>query len=39
VPDFLVNYIDYDKFARDLELNGELIEIEHEVFVTNPQEL
>ena len=39
VPDFLVNYIDYDKFGRDLEINGEITEIAHEVFVINPQDL
>lgn len=39
VPDFLVNYIDYDKFGRDLEINGELIEIERDLYVTNPQDL
>jgi len=39
VPDFLVNYIDYDKYGSDLEINGEITEIDHEVFVTNPQEL
>lgn len=39
VPSFLEFYIDYDKFGRDMEINGEINEIEHEVFVTNPQDL
>jgi len=39
IPDLLIHYIDYDKFGRDLEINGEITEIEREVFVTNAQEL
>jgi len=39
VPDFLVNYIDYDAMGRDFEINGELIEVERDLFVVNPQDL
>lgn len=39
IPSFLINYIDYDKYGRDLELNGEITEIEREVFVTNAHDL
>lgn len=39
VPDFLEFYIDYDKFGCDLELNGELVEVERDVYVTNAQDL
>jgi antirestriction protein len=35
VPDFLVNYINYDKYGSDLEINGEITEVEHDVFVVN----
>ena len=39
VPTLLTHYIDYEKFGRDLELNGELVEVEHDVYVTNAQGL
>jgi antirestriction protein len=39
VPDFLEFYIDYDKYGCDLELNGELVEVERDVYVTNAQDL
>jgi len=39
VPVLLTHYIDYEKFGRDLELNGELVEVEHDVYVTNAQGL
>lgn len=35
VPEFLVNYIDYDAIAHDMELNGEIVEISHDLIVTN----
>ena len=38
VPDYLANYIDYKAIARDMELNGEISEIEHELIVTNALE-
>lgn len=38
IPDLLIHYIDYDKFGRDLEINGEIVEIEHDVYVTNASE-
>ena len=38
IPEFLRNYIDYDAIARDMELNGELTEIHHELLVTNANE-
>ena len=39
VPDFLAQYIDYDKYGHDLEINGEITEVEHDVYVTNPSEI
>ena len=37
IPTFLENYIDYEKFARDLECNGDIIHFEKEGYVlTNP---
>jgi antirestriction protein len=39
VPTLLTHYIDYEKFGRDLELNGELVEVERDVYVTNAQDL
>lgn len=38
VPDWLTGYIAYDQLGRDLELNGEIVELEHHVYVTNPQD-
>ena len=39
VPDYLVNYIDYDRMGRDMEYNSEIVEIEHDVFITNAYDL
>ena len=36
---FLANYIDYDSFARDMLLNGEIIELGYNLFWTNPHEI
>ena len=38
IPDFLINYIDYDAIARDMELNGEITEIRYHLLVTNANE-
>ncbi len=38
VPEYLRNYIDYDAIARDMEINGELTEINRELIVTNANE-
>ena len=38
VPESLRYYIDYDAIARDMTINGEITEIEHELIVTNAQE-
>ena len=38
VPRYLINYVDYDAMGRDMELNGEISEIEHHVLVTNAHE-
>jgi len=35
----LANYIDYDSFARDMELNGEIQEIAYNVYWTNPNDI
>lgn len=34
-----LQYFDTEAFARDMRLNGELVEIERELWVTNPQDL
>ncbi len=38
VPENLSYYIDYDAIARDMELGGEITEINRELIVTNLQE-
>lgn len=38
IPESLRYYIDYDAIARDMQINGEIAEIEHELIVTNAQE-
>jgi hypothetical protein len=38
VPEYLSNYIDYDAIARDMEINGEITEINRELIVTNMNE-
>lgn len=38
IPDYLQNYIDYEAVARDMKLNGEIVEIEHDLIVTNALE-
>lgn len=39
VPEYLLYYINYDAMGRDMEINGEISEIEHDVYVTNAQDL
>lgn len=39
VPDWLSYYIDYDAMGRDMEINGEIVEISHHVYVTGSQDL
>lgn len=38
IPENLRYYIDYDAIARDMRLNGEIVEIEHDLIVTNAHE-
>jgi len=38
IPESLRYYIDYEAIARDMSINGEIIEIERELIVTNAQE-
>jgi len=35
----LANYIDYEAFGRDMELNGEIQEIAYNVYWTNPNDI
>lgn len=35
IPENLRFYIDYDAIARDMEINGEITEINHELIITN----
>lgn len=35
LPDLIRNHIDYDSIARDLELNSEVTEIHHNLWVVN----
>ena len=36
IPDYLQGYIDYQAFARDMTLNGEIIELNKDLLVINP---
>jgi len=38
VPENLRYYIDYKAIARDMEINGEIAEINHDLIVTNANE-
>ena len=38
ISESLRYYIDYDAIARDMKINGEVTEIEHELIVTNAHE-
>ncbi len=38
IPENLRYYIDYEAIARDMEINGEIVEIEHKLIVTNALE-
>jgi len=38
IPENLRYYIDYDAIARDMKINGEIIEIDHDLIVTNANE-
>ena len=38
VPENLRYYIDYDAIARDMAINGEIVEINHDLIVTNANE-
>ena len=35
VPEYLQNYIDYDQYARDLEIDGHIIEISYNQTLVN----
>ena len=37
-PENLRYYIDYDAIARDMKINGEIVEIKHDLIVTNANE-
>jgi len=39
VPEYLANYIDYDAMGRDFEFNGDLVELDHNLYITNANEL
>lgn len=39
LPEIAQRYFDYESFGRDLELGGDIVEIEHEVWCTNPHDL
>ena len=38
IPENLRYYIDYEAIARDMRLNGEIVEIEHDLIVTNARD-
>lgn len=38
IPQYLQYYIDYDAMGRDMEINGEITELDHNVFCVNCQE-
>ncbi|MBL3591770.1 MAG: antirestriction protein ArdA [gamma proteobacterium endosymbiont of Lamellibrachia anaximandri] len=38
IPENLQYYIDYEAIARDMKINGEIIEIERDLIVTNAHE-
>jgi len=38
VPENLRYYIDYEAIARDMKINGEIVEINHDLIVTNANE-
>lgn len=38
IPENLRYYIDYEAIARDMEINGEIVEINHDLIVTNANE-
>lgn len=39
IPEYLEPYIDYKAFARDLEADGVVVEMEHGILVTNAGQL
>lgn len=39
VPSYIAYYIDYDAMGRDMEINGEIAELDYDVYVTNVQDL
>jgi len=38
IPESLQYYIDYEAIARDMKINGEIVEIERDLIVTNAHE-
>ena len=38
IPEHLRYYIDYDAIARDMKINGDIIELSHDLIVTNANE-
>lgn len=38
LPDSLAFYLDYEAIARDMQINGEISEINHDLIVTNANE-
>jgi len=35
IPEHLINYIDYEKIARDLETEGSITEFSFNIYITN----
>jgi len=38
IPEHLFHYIDYEKIARDLEIEGNITEFSYNIFITNSNE-
>jgi len=38
IPEHLIHYIDYEKIARNLEIEGSITEFSYQVFITNSNE-
>jgi|SRR5690554_4894990 len=38
-PEIVERYFDYEAFARDLELGGDVVEVAHEIYCTNANDL
>lgn len=38
IPKHLINYIDYEAIARDMEISGEIAELDHHIYIVNALE-